>query len=156
MAAVARLNRPASEAGGFAIWTAVVMAAMLPMVFLVAAVSENLRHQVWADAAVDAAVDAAAAAAANARPDLRGDPAAAAALTVAADTAAAVINGHATIRNWGNVAVTAGADEGPPVPPYPRLRVSFTATYRSRVVFWAGERPVASVGFGRFTSAVAR
>ena len=150
MAAVARLNRSATESGGFAIWTAVVMAAMFPMVFLVAAVSENLRHQVWADAAADAAANAAVAAAAIARPDLRGDPAAAAGLTEAATAATEVITGQATIRGWGNVTVNVGSDTGPPV----RVRVSFTATYRSRVVFWAGERPVGSVGFKRFTSAV--
>lgn len=151
MAAVARLNRPASESGGFAIWTAVVMAAMLPMIFLVAAVSENLRHQVWADAAVDAAAVAAATAAANARYDLWGKPAEAAALPEADTAAEAVLNRHAQIRTWGNVAVTAEPDT-----PHPRLRVSFTATYQSRVVFWAGERPIGSTGFGRLASPVAR
>lgn len=147
----AAVVRASSEEGSFAIWTALVMSAFIPMIFLVAAVSENLTHQTWADGAADAAAAAAVEALAASDPSVWGTPGAGAAADEATRAAAEAVATRAAARGWIRSDVSlrsAGTGDE-------RLGVDLEVSYSSAVVFWASERSVFSSSTARFTSAVA-
>ena len=132
------------------IWSAIILGAMMPMIFMVAAVSENLTHQIWMDAAADAVAKAAAEAAVGAA-GVRGDLSSVIADAGVLAAAQAVAARRAGLREWTGVNVelsTTGT--GGEV----RIRAAVSARYRSQVVFWAGNRPTAATGTARFVSAV--
>ena len=147
-AARLNLSRLRNEGGGVSAWTAITVSGLLPMIFLVAAVSENLEHHKRVDAAADAAAQAAGEAVVSENPSYWDDLSRGSSRASAVTAAAAVLAEREGLYGWTSAAVNLGAEGG-------RLTAQVEVTYRSRIVFWIGDRTLASTGTARFSSAVA-